>query len=39
MIQWVLSTKRAYKSVHFRFVVNHVPTMLARLKKSQVKAR
>ena len=34
MIQWVLSTKRAYKSVHFRFVMKHVLIMLARFKKS-----
>ena len=33
MIQWVLSTKRAYKSVHFRFVMKHVLIMLTRLKK------
>ena len=39
MIQWVLSTKRAYKSEHFRFVVNHFLIMLARLKKSHVKVR
>ena len=23
-VQWVISTKRAYKSVHFRFVMKHV---------------
>ena len=39
MIQWVLSTKRGYKSVHFMFVVKHILIMLARLKKSHVKAR
>ena len=31
--------KRGYKSVHFMFVVKHILIMLARLKKSHVKAR